>query len=453
MSKNINKRATPRKKALDILIRLDKGDGYLDVLAGALLGDLAGLDRAFAMELAYGVTRWLIKLDWIINFFSTVKVGRMERLVLNVLRLGVYQLLFLNKVPPHAAVDESVKLIKGVKNRRKRDFVNAVLHKVDRERMRIIFPNIRTEPVRYLSVVHSHPEWLVKRWLGRYGTGEVIKLCQANNRLPPTVVRCNTVVTTRKQLVEKLNNEGLDVRNTPFSPFGVEIIDRPPSYSLLDSANFYIQDEASQLIPFLVAPAAGETILDACSAPGGKATELAQMMSNDGKIYAMDISPARLKLIQDLSKRLGADIVSVVEGNALREITFASPGGFDVILMDGPCSGLGTIRRNPDIKYRKNEDDIGKLSGLQRALIENLSRYLKEGGRFVYATCTTEPEENECVIESFLRDHREFEVEDSRNFLPEVCSGLVDCKGYLRTLPHRDNMDGFFGVRLRKLSQ
>lgn len=437
-----------RKRALSLLVRFDAGDTALDSLVEQEFNGLSTQERGFAMELVYGTLRWRIKIDWIIDLKARIKTKKMERRVLNVLRLGVYQLLFLSKVPPHAVINESVKLVSGSGSRTK-GFVNAMLRRIDDERKGILFPNLKESPPRYLSVVHSHPEWMIKRWLKRYGTSETISLCQANNRRPPLSLRTNTLCTTREQLLHDLVKEGIQAEPSRFSPLGIDIRERP-AVPLASSPEFYLQDEASQLVPYLLGPEPNEVILDACAAPGGKATTLAQIMENSGKIYAMDICSQRLAVIAGIASRLGATIISTVRGDALQPIEFVPTGGFDAILVDGPCSGLGVIRRNPDIKYRKREEDIERLARLQTAIMDNLAASLRDGGRIVYSTCSLEPEENEGVIEGFLANHPEFVVEVASQFLPERCAPLVGDDGFLRTLPQRDGMDGFFAARLTK---
>ncbi len=444
-----------RKRALEVLIRLEMGDSNLDALMQEGLEGLSALDRAFTMELVYGVLRWRIKIDWIIDLYSKINTRKLEHLVLGVLRLGVYQLLFLNRVPTHAAIDESIKLLKvpAGKEEKKAGFVNAILRKVERERERVIFPNIKNDPVKYLSVVYSHPEWIIERWLKRYGIKEIIALCQSDNKVPPTTLRTNTLRTTRERLLESLRNDGVKAEITRFSPLGIEIIESKGPTSLLPTSDLYIQDEASQLIPYLLNPRPGEVILDACASPGGKTSQIVQLMENRGMVYAMDVNPNRVRLIEEVCKRLGAEIVSAIEGDATKDIVFKPEGGFDGILLDAPCTGLGVLGRNPDIRYKRKEEDIKRLSVLQLRMMENLSRYLREGGRLIYSTCTLEPEENERVIEVFLKNHKGFVVEDAADFLPGNCKVLTDEDGLLRTFPPRDGMDGFFAARVKKLPQ
>jgi len=442
------KNGNGRERALNLLVRFDVCDHSLDTLVEEEFRGLSTQERGFAMELVYGVVRWRFKIDWIIDLKARIKAKKMERRVLNTLRLGVYQLLFLSKVPPHAVINESVKLVNG-SGKRTKGFVNALLRGINDGKKGIIFPNLKESPARYLSVVHSHPEWLIQRWLARYGTSETISLCQANNRRPQITLRTNTLCATREQLLHTLVQEDIQAEPSRFSPLAINIRERP-AVPLTATPEFYLQDEASQLVPYLLAPKADEVILDACAAPGGKATALAQLMENSGKIYAMDISGQRLTVIEGIVSRLGATTISTVRGDALKRVEFAPAGGFDAILVDAPCSGLGVIRRNPDIKYRKKEEDIERLARLQAAIMDNLAASLRDGGRIVYSTCSLELEENEGVIEGFLANHPEFVVEGASQFLPESCTPLVGDDGFMRTLPQRDGMDGFFAARLTK---
>jgi len=445
-------RKNPRRVALDILKRVEGGDAYADILLDKELKKVdSALDRAFVTELVYGCLRWKGRIDWIIEWFSRIKTKRMEYPILNALRLGVYQLLFMERVPPSAAVDESVELVKAL-GEKKGGFVNAILRRVDKERTAIPFPELDKDPILHISIVWSHPAWMVKRWVERYGIDETIRLCQANNHVPPQVLRVNTLKVTRRRLLDRLKEEGVEVTPTNLSPDGIEVISTPLPISqlLIPVAWYYVQDEASHLIAYLLDPKPGEVILDACSAPGGKATHLAQLMGNDGIIFAMDTHPARVNLIRENALRLGTTIIRPVVGDAEAPLNFAQADGFDAILVDAPCSGLGALRRNPDAKWRRREGDIIELSLLQKRMLDNLAHYVKMGGRLIYSTCTLEPEENEGVIEDFLERHRDFVLEDAGKILPRACQRLVDRRGFFRTNPSRDGMDGFFAGRVKR---
>ena len=453
---------TARSVAMKVLMRVEGGDAFADIVLGKEIGSLEGPDRALATELVYGVLRWREKVDWIIGSFSKVRIKKMEHAVLTALRLGVYQLLFLRGVPARAAVNETVELVKG-EGRKTAGFVNAVLRMVDRDRHAVVFPVLKREPVKYISVVFSHPQWIVKRWIERLGLKEALALCQANLLVPPTTVRANTLRNTREELAGLLTDEGYSVKETQFSPYGL-VVEKGgeglPPISTLRDGRFYIQDEGSQLVSLLVAPKAGETVLDACAAPGGKATQMAEMMGNSGRVIAMDRRRGRLMPVVETARRLGIDIIETVEGDSTTDLDFQlslfpdvaniSDGGFDAVLVDAPCTGLGVVGRNPDIKYKRVEADIERLAETQSRLLHNLAGYVRPGGRLVYSVCTFEEEETDGVIEEFLEKHGDFEVEDASKFIPEGPGVVVGEDGFLRTFPHTHSMDGFFAARLRR---
>ncbi|MEE9613616.1 MAG: 16S rRNA (cytosine(967)-C(5))-methyltransferase RsmB [Thermodesulfobacteriota bacterium] len=479
-----------RHTALRVLTRVEAGDAYSDIVLNSELGELEGPDRALATELVYGVLRWRIKIDWIVNSFSKIKTKKLEHRVLNALRLGVYQLLFLTRVPPSAAVDESVKLVR-LEGQKKAGFVNAVLRMVASGREGIVFPVLKREPIKYISVVFSHPEWLVERWIKNCGIKDAIALCQANLKVPPVVLRTNTLKLTRGELQAQLASEGFSTTETEFCPDALRVVEKrgggeegkgggAGGGGRLDPIDprYYIQDEASQLITLLLSPRPGETVLDACAAPGGKTTHMAQMMENKGAIYALDKNAARLKTLDALAKRLGVDIVRTVQADASTLACQPSllpyegaagggaggslsaealpEGGFDAVLVDAPCSGLGVVRRRPDIKWRRSAAKIKELSGLQARLLDNLAKYVKEGGRMVYSVCSLEPEETDRVVDGFLDTHRGFSVEDGSKYLPPARRPLSACRplavgdGRMRTFPHTHGTDGFFAVRLKR---
>lgn len=454
-----------REAAFLILNRVDDAGAYADILLQETLEKLDPRERALATELVYGVLRYRLRLDWIIGRFSKIKTAKLETRVLNALRLGVYQLCFLDGIPPSAAVDESVKLVKegGPKTA---GFVNAVLRAVEAGKDNVSYPDAKKDAAQFISIFYSHPLWLVRRWIERWGVEGATELCKTNLTPPPRTLRANTLNISRDALFEELLKEGIEVKESRFSPDGLEI---SPSIEAVrrakfssDDKRFYIQDEASQLIAYLAAPKPNEICLDACAAPGGKTTHMAAMMKNQGVIWALDRSSTRLKSIEQTAQRLGAAIIKTKQTDAAKPLEFEE-NSFDAILCDSPCSGLGVLRRTPDIKWRIKEGDLTELAGRQKRLLDNLARYLKKGGRLVYSVCTLEPEETEEVIKGFFACNPGFVIENAANFLPTPCKGLVDSKGFLMTLPHRDGggyspvgvipppCGGFFAARLKKL--
>jgi 16S rRNA (cytosine967-C5)-methyltransferase len=441
-----------RTKALEVLTRWEKRGSPMDPLFDAMVMQdplITDRDKAFVREVVYGVLRWQGRLDWIISAYSRIKPLRMERAVITVLRMGAYQLLFMDRVPSRAAVDESVKLTKGMKKRDAAPFVNGILRGIAEGRKEVSYPNLQTNPLDHISTLYSHPLWMVRRWVDQWGIEETIALCQANNQIPPFTVRVNTLKGSREEAMDQLHNEKIGATPTFFSPVGLVIKNPPPldTWGLLQEGWLQVQDEAAQLVSMLLAPQPGEQILDLCAAPGGKTTHLAQLMEDQGEIVAMDVSQSKLELLQENCHRLGITIVQTLTHDATTPLPFP-PGSFDRVLVDVPCTGFGTLRRNPDGKWRVTEADIPRLQKLQQAILIQGTTIVKRAGVLVYSTCTLMPEENEGVIENFLSERKDFRLEDASTFLPPGCESMVDNKGYLRTLPPRHGTDGFFAARM-----
>ena len=411
------------------------------------------LDRAFLTELTYGVIRWRERLDWVIRLFSKISIEKIELETLNILRLGLYQILFLSRTPSSAAVNESVELAKRIRGKGGAGFVNAVLRSAIRQKDEIRYPDIHEDPVLHLSVVQSHPLWLVQRWVRERGVEETLQICMFNNQISPLTLRTNTLKINRENLLEKLKEEELSPIPTVYSEEGIVLQHPPPTSELpfLRKGLAIIQDEASQLVTSILDPKPGEQILDACAAPGGKTTHIAQRMENQGGIYALDLSNAKLDLIGGLCEKLGIRIIKTVKGDASKILPVPQGMKFDRILADVPCSGFGTLRRNPDLKWRRGEVDIQRMGELQFSILRNLSMYVEEDGLLIYSTCTVFREENEDVVEKFLEAHPEFQLDRMDNLLPEKSRPLIE-GSYFKTFPPRGEMDGFFAARLIKLS-
>ncbi len=434
----------PRERAIQVLCFCEKGVFADDLLAESR-GRFDQRDSAFILELVYGVLRNREKLDWALNQFSKKTIDRTDAWTRNILRLGAYQILSLDRVPVSAAVNTAVDLARL--HGRTSAYVNGLLRNLDRTRREIAWPGPE-DPVRRLAVLYSHPAWLVRRWVGRFGTETAETLLQANNRPSPLAIRTNTLKATRDTLKDLLAARGTETRETAYSPVGLAIVSSPGLLKLAEFQEglFTVQDEAAQLIGMMLAPGPGENVLDACAAPGGKATHLAELMKNEGSIVALESDPKRMERISENSGRLGTGIIRPVLGDATR----FREGLFDKILIDAPCSGLGLLRRHPDGRWIKRESTIAEKQPLQKEILGNCSQLLKPGGVLVYATCTTEPEENEDVINTFLADHPAFSLDDPRRFLPDPAGKLVDGSGFFRTFPGAQEMDGFFGARMVK---
>lgn len=407
-------------------------------------GPLDDRDRSFLMELVYGVLRYRDTLDWALRDFLKKPSGLSDR-TLNNLRLAAYQILFM-RVPEWAAVNEAVEV---EKQKGRPELVNAVLRNLLRRppSERIDLAGVKKKgAAAYISRLTSHPEWLVRRWIRRFGEGEASELAEANNRIPPLTLRVNTLKSTRDRMIGQLMDLGIHGEPTAFSPEGVKLRD----FHLLKEFSGFrdsliVQDEASQLITYLLEPRPGERILDACAAPGGKATHIAQMMGDKGEVIAVDKDGQRITKLRENVSNMDLNSVKIVQGD-VGKFYKTAVHSFDRVLLDAPCSSLGVIRRNPDIKYRHRSEDMKSFKVKQAGLLRSVSELLRPGGTLVYSVCSTEPDEGEEVIKEFLKDSEDFYIIET--VLPFL-KGFMKA-GFFRTYPHTNDMDGFFGVRLCK---
>ena len=417
------------------------------------------LDRAFLLELVLGTLRWRGRIDQAIRNASKFPEKKLKPELRQLLRLGAYQILFLDKVPDSAAVNESVHLARAIfKDEKIAHFVNAILRSIAREKGHELSPSFASEPVEHIFQTLSHPRWLVEEWVKEYGPEMAREICLANNLRPPFTVRTNTMKTTRESLGAQMQALGIESRPTPFSPVGL-ILKKSPILAedqLFQKGLYFVQDEASQIVAHMLDPQPGEMVLDACAAPGGKTTHLAQLMKSQGKILAADQHGVKVALLQENCRRMGASIVKIIGADSTGPFPFPAQLLFDRILVDAPCTGLGILHRNPEIRWRRKPGDAARLHLRQTALLENLSSRLKPGGVLVYSTCTTTREENDLVVEGFLEKHREFLREDLRGVVPNFWSPLIDEKGFFRTYPQMIipfgdyRLDGFFAARMKK---
>ena len=443
----------PRRAAFDILLRIEKEKSFADILIDNELSKeiIKGADRGLLTELVYGVLRRQGTLDHIIGQFSSQRPEKLELYVRLLLRLGMYQSFFLDRVPVSAAVNETVNLAKELAPRAS-GFINAILRSADRGRDMISYPDREKIPIDYLAVRYSHPAWLTAQWIEQLGLEAAESLAAAMAEPPPFTVRANTLRISRDDLLERLAGEGVTCSPTAWSPDGIRLnqsgsITRLPSFR---DGLFTVQDESSQLAPIFLTPQKGERVLDACAAPGGKSTQIAQLMGDSGEICACDVNHKKLRMIKETCDRLGISSVrtftmdATAGSNAIKETTFHR------ILVDAPCSGLGVIRRNPEGKWWKSQADLAQLAATQLDILENLCKYLEPGGTLLYATCSTSRQENEEVVDAFLSRHPEFGTEDLRPLFPAFLPLLTE-RGFFRSWPHRDGMDGFFAARLKKI--
>jgi 16S rRNA (cytosine967-C5)-methyltransferase len=430
-------------------LRADANEAFGPTLLAELPSTLSPEDRGLVHELFAGVLRHRSALDWRLAACSTRRWGMMTPAVQTILRLGAYQLLFLDRIPPHAAVHETVALAKVMAQENDVGFTNAVLRALERRKDELKVPSLLDRPVDHLTAEFSHPVWLVRRWLKRFGLQRTMALCRANNVIPPTTLRVNTLRTTRDRLIDVLAKEGLTAEPSAVSPQGLVLAKGAPAASRAFSQGwYYVQDEAAQLVGLALAPRPGERILDACAAPGGKSLHLAELMGDRGEIVAVDSSAERIELIAQNCRRLGVASIRTIVADLTRADAAASLGRFDRILVDAPCTALGVLRRHPEAKWHKTEALIGRLVSTQRAILDAVAPLLKPGGVLVYATCSTEREENEERVEAFLRTHQGWVAQDLREALPPAAAPLITPQGYLSTMGNAFNMDHFFAARL-----
>lgn len=451
----------PRKTALFVLNSLNKGRHTLDRILEDIQNKelfLSRRDQALFYALVYGVLRWRGLIDWIINHFSKTRLKKIDPVILNILRLGLFQIIYLNRIPVSAAVNTSVEIAKSFASSSAAGFVNALLRNAAREYKKLPFPDPDKNSAYSLSVRKSFPEWLIKRWLNQFGLKETEALCDAINTIPPITVRTNSLRTTREDLTKRLASDVRQIENTTYSPDGIRFIkpDRSiPEIKTFKDGCFQVQDEAAQLVTCLLNPRPGDTVLDACAGLGGKTGHIAQMMKNTGRLLALDNQANKLQRLESEMKRLGISIVTTCNYDLTIpfnwQFSYKGFSGFDSILLDAPCSGLGVLRRNPDTKWSMSGNKLNSYKERQINFLNNLAQLVKPSGTLVYAVCSTEPEENEEVVKGFLNKHSEFVINNKLEGLPINAYSLVNESRYLKTYPHTNNMDGFFAVCFKRV--
>lgn len=451
-----------RQTALSVLNQLDRGRQTLDQVWEQRLG--LGADRpetdkrdlALLYALVYGVLRWRGRLDHIIAHFSNTPLGKIRPDILNILRLALFQIIFLDRIPDSAAVNCAVQQAKRGRARWIGGYVNGVLRAVARAHEKTPFPDVRKHPVKAAAARKAFPHWILKRWLDRFGWDQAMALCDAVNAIPPITTRVNPLLVTRSQLIDALRVEARHVRKTPYSPHGVTCQNprRPvAAVKAFRSGWFQVQDEAAQLASLLLNPLPDETVMDACCGLGGKTGHIAALMGNEGTVIAVDHNPAKLRKLTDEMTRLQITIVEAHSHDFTQPWhTAAQPlkaTQFNRILLDAPCSGLGVLRRNPDAKWRA-QPDWKRYQNRQVRFLENIAPALKPGGVLVYTVCSMESEETEQVVDRFIQKRPEFQRAIDFSDLTAGMHHFIDPRGDLRTFPHRHGMDGFFAARLMK---
>ncbi|GAV23723.1 16S rRNA (cytosine(967)-C(5))-methyltransferase RsmB [Carboxydothermus pertinax] len=436
-----------RELVIKILVEVEKNHSYANLLLPKVIKKLPKKeDRDFVLELTYGVIKQIMFLDYMAEKLLK-KRSKLPPFVVNALRVGLYQLYFLDKVPTYAAINETVEAVK--KNYREfSGLVNGVLRNFLRNKDEII--KVTSEDsVKYLAITYSHPEWMVERWLKQFGYSRTEEILKYNNGHPNLALRINTLKVAPKAYGKLLTEKGINFKSLPFVPEAIIILDRIGVTELpgFNEGLFYIQDIGSILIAYLVNPEPNSVGIDACAAPGGKTTHLAQLMQNQGVIYAFDLHSHRIKLVEENARRLGVEIIRCATADATK-LRLPEENRIDWILADVPCSGTGVLARRPDARWQKSPDEIIKLSQYQLEILTHLAMLLPPGGIIVYSTCSLEYEENEGVIENFFKRHSNFTLIKPPELFYNL--GVISKEFYVRMLPGELG-DGFFGAKLLKL--
>ena len=441
--------APARVAAYEILVAVAGGRDLPSAIASARGGLRDDRDRALAAEIAAGVQRWRAALDHVIGTASKRPLGQLDPQVLDILRLSLYQLLHLTRVPASAVVDDGVELVRRAGKSSAAGFVNAVLRSISRKRQALPLPprpedlSDRQAALDYFSITLSHPRWLAARWYDRLGFATAEEWLQFDNRPAPLTLRTNRLRTTTAALTEQLARDDVYVRPGQYAPDALIVEDGNP-LRLTETAGFVPQDEAYQLVAALIAARPGTRILDTCASPGGKTTAMAADMSSQGLLVACDVRDRRVALLRRTIASTGATNVRVVQADASQPLPFSVT--FDTVVADVPCSGLGTLRRDPDIRWRRQEADLRAFARDQIAILRNAAEAVRPGGRLVYATCSSEPEENEQIAAAFLEETPAFRPLHARDAAPALPEAVVDAHGHLRTEPHRHGLEAFFGA-------
>lgn len=453
-----------REVALTCLIDLSESDASISSILDTAFEryNLEYRDRRLTNALVYGVIRWKKQLDWVLNHFINPRF-RLNVRHRSILRLGTYQLLHLDGIPSHAAIYETVQLAK--KSRKTIGFINAVLRSVQRKKTELTYPLLETHPIDHISNRLSYPKWLVKRWIQTRGLTWTLAFCEASNQIAPLTVRANSLVIDRDKLCKSLKAESFNTKISEISLDGIVIENRSITTNdvvsdpkrgiglkeLLNRGDVYAQDESAMLVPYLLISEKPKLVVDLCAAPGGKTTHIGCLIENTGKVIAVDLNENRLDVLSENCRRLGVQNVETrVLDSTVADLGFINTA--DAVLIDAPCSGFGTLRRHPDIRWNKTENQLHALIDLQYRLLDNAAKNIKKGGILVYSTCTIEPSENEEIINRFIKNYPMFSVESVVKFLPDIPASAITQEGFLQTFPHEHGVDGTFAARLRRES-
>jgi 16S rRNA (cytosine967-C5)-methyltransferase len=441
-----------RHLAVDILTQVELNHDFASPLLDKVLDDyqLTGNpDGRLLTHLVYGVLRLRAHLDWIIAKLYRGNFENLNEQIKNILRISLFQLKFSERIPSFAVVDEAVKIANKV-HPEKSGLINAILRTFLRRGSNISFPPLKKNSAQHIGSFYSHPLWLVEEWLAIMGKQNTLALCAANNKIAPLAIRTNTLKISRNELVRELELQGFDVTPTNYSPHGIIInqgnipIQKITAFS---KGLFRIQDEGAQCISFLLNPSMNDSVLDACSGSGGKTTHLAALMQDQGVILAIDSNPQKNDALKKEAARMGITSIKTITYDLSAGLPEDLRDSFDHVLIDAPCSGTGTLRRNPEIKWRIKQKDMDKLNSLQKNILDNSSQAVKKGGHLIYCTCSLLSKENEHIINEFLKNNKHFSLCEPPSSINQI---LIENKLFYRTYPHVHNMDGFFAAVLKR---
>lgn len=456
-----------REIALKILYKIDKEKSYSNIVLNELINknkkELTNKDIGLISEIVYGTTTWRLTLDEIIKKYSKIKLKKISTWILNVLRMGIYQIVFLDKIPKSAAVNESVNLAKRYGHKSSSNFVNAILRKVT-ARDYEDFYEIKDD-IQRISITNSMPIWIIEELVKKLTMDEVEQIAINSNLRPHLSIRINNLKVaineneekeiTKQELIKNLKEKNIKVKQGLLKDFLIlEDVKNIENMEEFKKGYFTVQDETAGLIPTILQPQKTDVILDACSSPGGKTTYLTEMMENEGKIEAWDIHEHRTKLVENAAKRLGiTNIETRVNDATIYNEKYKEK--FDKILLDVPCLGIGVLKRKPDIKWQKNKEDVEEIAKTQKQILESCSQYLKKGGELVYSTCSILKEENEDVIDEFVNKHKDFYIEkinlkendkiQNKEFFEKIRKN----NNYIQVYPNNET-DGFFICKLKR---
>jgi len=446
-TENIPSQLNARTKIIEILTRVETRQAFTDKLLERDLDEFNDMDRNLITEVVNGALRWQYRLDW---YLSQLYVGEYASLIPDVknnLRSAAYQLMYLDRIPPYAVLNEAVEIAKTKYNQKTANLVNAILRNFLRQQKKLEYVEMQLDYIQRLCVMYSHPEWMVQRWIEQWGVDETIELCKANNDRPRLSVRINYLQADPDTFFKTLVENNISYETHPDFPEFVWI-DHFSEFRKLDFLKkgwVSVQDISTGIPVRLLNPQPGDTVLDMCAAPGGKSGFIVDRMKNNGMLLALDRHHNRAVQLQDNLKRLGGGIAYVVAADSIQ---VPSAQKFDKILLDAPCSGFGVLNKRVDLKWKRTAQDIENMQRLQLQLLGSAAEAVRPDGIIVYSTCTLEPEENEQVVEKFFQGHRDFILDDLTGEIPEK---YLWHKNYVRTFPQRHQMDGSFVTRLRKI--